>query len=98
MAQLLQTSPTVWKDTYNGAVQEDRRLFDDPVPKLVVRALARTNLKPLATALEQMPIRARGGDTRTSERVTAARQALRQIEEKLWSGLLAQARWHSPLS
>jgi hypothetical protein len=95
--KLLQTSPAVWKDTYNGAVQEDRRLPDDPVPKMVVRALARTNLKPLATALEQMPIRARGSDTRISERVTAARQALRQIEEKLWSELLAQARWRSPL-
>jgi hypothetical protein len=90
--QLLKTDTSTWKETYNRAVRNERRhLADDPVPKSVARALHGIDLKPLASALEQMPVRARGGDVRISERLNAARPALRQIEELLWRDLLAQA-------
>ncbi|MBM4094274.1 MAG: hypothetical protein FJ276_33425, partial [Planctomycetes bacterium] len=96
--RLLKTAPDTWKDTYNEAVRDERRrLPDDPVPKAVVRALPRTELKSLAEALQQMPVRARGGETRVSERLDAARRVLRKVEEELWKDLLAQTRWRSPL-
>ena len=98
--KLIRTSPERWKDIYNDAVRrEDRRLDDDQVPKSVVRALSRrrVNLKPLSEALERMPVRARGGDARTTERLDHVRRALRDAEDVLWQDLLAQARWRSPL-
>ena len=96
--RLLRTAPETWKDTYNAAVRNDRRrLTDDPVPKSVARALQRIDLKPLADGLHQMPVRARGGDNRVSERLDVTRKALRRIEEDLWKDLLARARWRSPL-
>jgi ERCC4-related helicase len=96
--RLLRTAPETWKDTFNNAVlDEKRRLVDDPVPKAVIRALHRLHLKPLAEALERMPVRARGGGSRVSERLVNTRKALRQVEDELWSELLSQARWRSPL-
>lgn len=96
--QLLRTDPETWKDTYNKAVRDEkRRLIDNPVPKSVARALPRINLKPLAEALMRMPVRARGDDARVSERLDAARLALRGVEKELWKDLLAQTRWRSPL-
>ena len=96
--KLLRTAPEAWKEIYNAAVRNvERRLVDDPVPKSVSRALNRIDLKPLADELEQMPVRARGGEERVSERVDKARGALREIERELWKDLLAQARWRSPL-
>ena len=98
--ELIRTSPELWRDRYNDAVRrEDRRLGDDPVPKSVVRALGRrgVDLRPLAEALEEMPVRAKGGDARTSERLDLVRRALRDAEDVLWRDLLAQARWRSPL-
>ena len=98
--KLIRTSPEAWRDIYNDAVRrEDRRLTDDPVPKSVVRALdrRRVDLRPLAEALEEMPVRARGGGLRTSERLDLVRHALRDAEDVLWRDLLAQARWRSPL-
>ena len=96
--RLLQTDPAVWKDTFNNDLRDDRRrLTDDPVPKSVTRAMRDVNLKPLAEALEKMPVRAQADNARLSERLDGARKALRQIEEELWKDLLAQARWRSPL-
>ena len=96
--QLLQTATESWKDTYNHAVRDvTYHLADDPVPKSVARALSRIDLKRLAQALEQMPVRASGDDVRHSERLDAARQALREVEVELWKDLLAEARWRSPL-
>ncbi len=102
--ELIRTDPTLWKDLYNNAVQDEkRRLTDDPVPKAIIRALNRSdrknrlNLKKLSEALEQMPVRARGGDTRVSERLNNARNALRDIEKDLWKILLHQTHWRSPL-
>jgi hypothetical protein len=96
--RLMQTAPATWKDTYNQAVPDERRrLVDDPVPKSVIRALHRIDLKLLAEALEKMPVRARGGDDRVSERLDDARMALRQVEEELWKDLLVRTRWRSPL-
>ena len=98
--KLIRTSPEAWRDIYNDAVRrEDRHLTDDPVPKAVVRALdrRRVDLKPLAEALEDMPVRAKGGDARTSKRLDLVRRALRDAEDVLWRDLLAQARWRSPL-
>jgi superfamily II DNA or RNA helicase len=96
--RLLATDPRVWKEIYNRSLHnEQRQLVDDPVPKYVVRALDRIDLKSLASSLEQMPVRARGGDDRVSARLNIARRALRKVEEALWKDLLAQARWRSPL-
>lgn len=96
--RLLRTGTPGWKDIYNEAVRnERRRLTDDPVPKAVARALERIDMKPLAEALEEMPVRARGGDERISERLDVTRRVLRKVEEDLWKDLLAQARWRSPL-
>jgi len=96
--RLLRTDPGTWKDVYNKAVRdEERKLTDDPVPKVVTRALNRIDVKSLAEALEKMPVRARGGDSRVNERIDEARRALRDIESALWKVLLAQASWRSPL-
>ncbi len=96
--QLLRTDPGVWKDIYNRAVRNDQnKLGDDPVPKAVVRALPRVDLKTLAEKLKDMPVRARGGESRVSERLRAVRIALRAVEEELWKDLLHQARWRSSL-
>lgn len=95
---LLQNHPGAWKSIYNDAVRDERRrLSDDPIPKSVTRALDRIELGALAEALKEMPVRARGGDTRIAERLNDVRQALRLVEEELWKNLLAQARWRSPL-
>lgn len=96
--KLLRTDPSTWKDVYNKAAwDEQRRLTDDPVPKVVARALKRIDVKSLAEALEKMPVRARGGDARVNERIGDARRALREVEAALWKVLLSQARWRSPL-
>ncbi len=95
---LLQTESSAWKQIYNDAVSDKRkRLDDDPVPKSVARALHRIDLSPLANALKQMPLRARGGQERVSERLNKVRAALREVEEELWKDLLSQAQWRSPL-
>ena len=95
---LLKTESSAWKRIYNGAVSDElKRLDDDPVPKSVARTLYRIDLSPLAKALEQMPLRAKGGQKRVSERINIARRALRRVEETLWKDVLSQARWRSPL-
>ena len=96
--RLLRTAPEAWKEIYNAATRNQQRwLKDDPVPKSVTRALCRVDLRPLADALQQMPVRARGGDSRVSERLREVRTVLRQVEEDLWKKLLAEIRWRSPL-
>lgn len=96
--RLLRTDPEAWKSIYNDAIRDGQlRLSDNPVPKPVVRALVRIDLKLLANALEQMPVRATGSDARVSDRINIARQALRKVEEGLWRNLLAQTSWRSPL-
>ncbi len=94
---LLTTDPQSWKEVYNQAAQDGRKLSDDPVPKAVVRSLHRIDLKELAVAMEGMPIRAVGGGSRITERVQEVRRVLRVIEDDLWNNLLVQARWRSPL-
>jgi len=97
---LLKTDPAHWMDTYNGAVpNSDRHLRDDPVPKAVVRAVRREalDLRPLAEALKAMPLRAVGSEARVTERIKAVRVQLREIEGALWSDILRQAKWRSPL-
>jgi hypothetical protein len=95
--RLLRTDPNEWREIYNKAARDDRQLTDNPVPKAVVRAIRRVPLKALAEALEQMPVRAVGGSSRVSERVRAAREALRAAEQQVWKEILSQARWRSPL-
>lgn len=96
--KLLHTDPLTWQDIYNKHVQdESRHLKDDPVPKSVARALQRIELKDLARALESLPVRCRGSQERTSERLREARKALKKAEEDLWKMLLVKARWRSPL-
>jgi superfamily II DNA or RNA helicase len=96
--RLLKTDPQFWKDTYNAAMPDTSRwLRDDPVPKAVLRALRNLDLSPLAEALKEMPVRARGDEARLSERISVARRALKDVERHLWTALLAKARWRSPL-
>lgn len=96
--RLLSSDPSAWKDIYNGGVRDqDRRLKDDPVPKTVVRAISRVDLRALTEALERMPVRAVGGERRVKERVEIARDTLREIERDLWKNILAKVRWRSPL-
>jgi Helicase conserved C-terminal domain/SNF2-related domain len=96
--RLLKTDCAVWKDTYNAALSDERRrLADNPVPKFVSRALDRVDLKPLAAALERMPVRERGGAQRVTERINEARNALRLVEHGLWKTVLSEASWRSPL-
>jgi superfamily II DNA or RNA helicase len=96
--ELLGTDPTAWKKIYNEAVHnEEWRLTDDPVPKAVARALNRVDLKPLAEALEGMPVRTSADEGRLEERLSAVRQALKEIEQPLWEAVLVEARWRSPL-
>jgi ERCC4-related helicase len=94
---LLTSDPQSWKEVYNQAAQDGRKLSDDPVPKAVVRSLHRIDLKELAKAMEGMPIRAVGGGLRITERLQEVRRVLRGIEDDLWNNLLVQARWRSPL-
>jgi hypothetical protein len=59
--KLLQTSPSAWKEIYNSSLLPGREsLLDDPVPKSVLRALDKMDLKSLAYELEQMQVVARG--------------------------------------
>ncbi len=95
---LLKTDPWTWRGIYNNSVHNQRRqLTDDPVPISVIRALRRIGVSELAEELKKMPVRARGGRERVSERINAVRRALRNVEESLWKQLLAQTRWRSPL-
>lgn len=92
---LLRRDPAAWKDIYNSFVRNERKqLQDDPVPKSVIRALSRIDLKPLATALQEMPVRT---SERLTDRLTNARSALLRVEKRLWNEVLAQTQWRSPL-
>lgn len=95
---LLKSDPMQWKDIYNATVRESRELTDDPVPKAVVSALNKglIDLKPLAVALEGMPLRSMSRDS-DRQRIAEAREALKQVEAEAWKELLAQAKWRSPL-
>jgi len=93
--KLLQTSPDVWKDLFNSEVLDARRqLRDDPVPKAVTRAIKKMDLRPIAEALAEMPVK---WSERLSERIRDARRTLQQVEKALWNEVLAQTRWRSPL-
>jgi ERCC4-related helicase len=95
---LLESDPNDWRAIYNDSVQNERHVLDDdPVPAAVLKALRKTDLRPLAEALQWMPVRARGSSDRVSERIDDARAALRYTENDLWKRLLAKARWRSPL-
>jgi hypothetical protein len=96
--RLLRTSPLNWKEVHNEGIRGEARLLrDDPVPKAVVRALPKLELRELAEALRQMPIRARGGEDRVGERIDAVRVALRAVEKRIWAEVLKKSNWRSPL-
>jgi len=93
--KLLRTDPEAWKEIYNAAQPNERRqLRDDPVPKSVTRTIRRLDLKPIAKALEEMPLHK---SDRLSERIRVARRTLQQVEKTLWNEVLSQTRWRSPL-
>jgi len=95
---LLKSDPRTWKDLYNSSLRNEHRgLPDDPVPEAVVKALPKVDVRPLAEALEQMPVRARGGSARVSERIAMARDVLKGALQDLWKRVLANAKWRSPL-
>ncbi len=95
---LLEREPSEWRRAYNQAAgSTERRLTDDPVPESVSRAIRHLDLKPLAVELEQMPVRARGGEDRVKERIVTVRAALKDIERDLWKEVVATAKWRSPL-
>jgi hypothetical protein len=88
--KLLKTDCIEWVHIYNQSVPNEKdRLHDDPVPKAIARAIERVDLRPIAEALKEMPVRARGGDDRISECIAEARKALRAVEDELWKLLLA---------
>lgn len=96
--RLLRTSPLDWMAVHNEGIRgESRLLRDDPVPKAVVRALPKLELRELADALRQMPIRASGGDDRVGERIAAVRAVLRAVEKGIWAEVLKRSHWRSPL-
>ena len=96
--QLIWKPPEQWKMIYNRSVKDPRyQLDDDPVPADIVNVLDEVNLKELAKALENMPVRARGGDQRITERITKVRRLLLSIESELWKILIMKTRWRSPL-
>ena len=95
---LLRTHPSAWRAIYNDSLHDrDQRLPDDPVPKSVIRALEHIDLRDLAEALKEMPVVARGGQSRISERLKPCREVLREVEAELWKQLLVRAKWRSPL-
>lgn len=95
---LLRSDPGEWKEIYNRSVRAERHfLTDDPVPEAVIKALPRIDVQQLADALRKMPLRARGGDERVTERITAVRSVLKTVVRDLWKHVLAVARWRSPL-
>ncbi|MEY4847066.1 MAG: hypothetical protein RLZZ36_179 [Pseudomonadota bacterium] len=96
--RLLQSDPSHWKDIYNDGIPNDeRKLSDDPVPKSVLRTVGKIELRELADALRNMPVRARGGEARVAERVAAVRAELRIVGRRLWGEVLAKSKWRSPL-
>lgn len=96
--KLLQSDPSHWRDIYNGGMRhDDRKLIDDPVPKSVLRTVGKIELRDLADALRNMPVRARGGEARVAERVAAVRTELRVVGRRLWGEVLAKSKWRSPL-
>ena len=96
--KLLKSHVRMWKGIYNEHVHDERKkLADDPVPKSVKRAIARIKLHGVAEELKKMPVRARGGEERTAERLNEVRNELKAVEMKLWSELLSKTRWRSPL-
>jgi superfamily II DNA or RNA helicase len=97
-AMLLRTDPAEWMNLFNeGLKNNHHRLNDDPVPEAIIKALGRVDLESFAAALSDMPVRARGGSERLSERLTQARESLRETERHLWKQIVAKARWRSPL-
>ena len=96
--RLLSASPADWKTIHDEGVRSDaRKLPDDPVPKAVLRALWKVELRELADALCAMPIRAVGGDERVAERIEAVRGELRTLEKRIWAEVLGKSNWRSPL-
>lgn len=95
---LLKAAPFKWKEIYNSEMRDEwRKLDDDPIPESVVSALPRIDLSRIADALKHMPLRARGGQQRVSERLGEVRSALKEVEGDLWKELLVEAKWRSPL-
>lgn len=96
--RLLGCDPLTWKELYNSSLRKaGQRLTDDPVPEAVVEALPAVDLRRLAEALKQLPIRARGGSKRVSERIATARKVLTEVVQDLWKHVLVRAKWRSPL-
>ena len=94
---LLHKDPREWRDVHNAEVgNQKRQLADDPVPEAVLKALenGKLDLRPLAEALEQMPLRK---SENLSARLTVVRRELKRMEDIAWRELLAKASWRSPL-
>jgi superfamily II DNA or RNA helicase len=96
--ELINHHPREWKERYNRSLKRaDDALRDDPVPQSVIKALRDVYMKDFAGALEEMPVRARGGTERVKERIRVAREVLHEEEKKLWKQVIAKGRWLSPL-
>lgn len=96
--ELINHHPREWKERYNRSLKQlDNALRDDPVPESVIKALKDVNIKTFAGALEEMPVRARGGAERVKERIRVAWELLHEEEKKLWKQVIAKGRWLSPL-
>lgn len=96
--RLLRSPAKMWPSIYNPGVRNEAdQLRDEPVPKAVHQAVGRVDLRTLADTLKDMPLRARGGEQRVSDRIAIVRDALRNVNRQLWAEVLAESRWHSPL-
>jgi superfamily II DNA or RNA helicase len=95
---LLSHEPDQWKDVYNADLKNHKNaLGDHPVPKAVLNTIPNIDLERFAQALETMPVCTSSDPARLSERIQAAREALRDEEENLWKHIVSTAKWRSPL-
>ncbi len=87
-----------WREAYNNGLRSGSgEMLDDPIPKSLIRVLRDLDLKPVATALEMLPLRSVGGPERDKVRIQEARDAIRKAEATLWPEAIAKARWRAPL-
>lgn len=89
---LLHQSPTRWREAFLRHKGKD--LEDDPVPLAVVEAMRQTDLRDLAAALEQVPLRA---SSLIEERLAAVRKAVGLALQDVWRAALRRLNLSLPL-
>lgn len=98
--ELFDTDPDHWRSLYNRHLKPSAPpLENDPVPAAVRKAVEgrRVDLSPLAVALEDLPLRQRGGRRRYETKVLTIKTILKQEEQSVWASLIQEGPWQSPL-